>query len=422
MNQQLLHDEWEENIMDRATGEQNEKESARFNEHLASCASCTQEVRDYEFLARRLRAVEQEIVVPALSPALLALQQEIVQHRIQEEAHQIAEQTFARESKLHVIERPPDDELVARVQAGDRDAFVALYDRHADSLDRYLLQLTHDQADADDLVQATFTKCFQLLQRERNPFQFKPWLYTIARHVSLDYVRRKKKEPAGVALLDEELQADLEAGEMHEGTFAPPVMPSDQPYLSGSRTDERAIVREMIGAKDSEHWKACSKFVRYHVHAKAKGIPIDVYDDIAQEVLYKIRRGLPGYRFNCTLRVWVSIIIERTIIDMHRKLLSEVSKEVSFIDGSSESVHDDKEKSAEDIFMMSDEIRRGWEACLRYARTHANPSRNQLIIRKVIYEGETYAEAAKAAGCSEAIAGYVVREAQNYARKLREYS
>ena len=429
MNQQLLHDEWEENILARAAGELNDEESARFDEHLASCAACTQEVRDYEFLARRFRSVEQDVVVPALSPVLLAMQQEMVQHRIQEEAQQIAEQTFARESEKRAQEERSERELVELVQAGDRDAFAALYDRYAAGVHRYLLKLTHDREDADDLVQATFTTCLQYLERERRPFHFKPWLYAVARHVSLDYVRQKKKERVAVALLDAEYQADLEAGEGYERTSVPPVLPKDQPYLPGPGVDEQTVVREMLHNTDSEHWKACSNFVRHRVHAEAENIPIDAYDDVAQEVMYKVKRGLPGFRFTSSLKGWVNTIIEHTIIDMHRKVKSEASMQVPLIDPSGERVHEEVEepkrgeaKSAEDIFMLSDEVRAGWEACLEYARAHANPNRNQLIIWKVIYEGETYAEAALAAGCSEAIVGYVVRQAQSYARKLREYS
>jgi RNA polymerase sigma factor (sigma-70 family) len=200
-------------------------------------------------------------------------------------------------------------------------------------------------------------------------------------------------------------------------------MLDDQPYLLRPEMDERAIAREMMHDKDSEHWKACNNFVNHCVHAKATNIPIDYHEDIAQEVMYKIERGLPGFRCESTLKGWVNIIIERCIIDAHRKLQNEVPYASHLAISAHDSDPEGEEpgtseaKSAEDAFLINDEIRNGWAALLEYANTHANPIRNQLIIRMVIYEGRTYAEAAKAAGCSEPVVGYVVREAQRYARE-----
>jgi len=198
--------------MAKATGELSTEESALFGQHVESCASCAQELREYDFLARRLRSVEQDIVVPAPSQALLALQQEIAQYRIQEEAHQIVEQTFAQASKKRSVEEPPDGVLVELAQAGHQEAFAELYSRHADGVFKYLVDLTHNREDSHDLVQDTFLRCWEHLQGLREPSHFKPWLFTIARNVSRDYFRQKKKAVGIVSFLpDEELQTNLEA-------------------------------------------------------------------------------------------------------------------------------------------------------------------------------------------------------------------
>jgi RNA polymerase sigma factor (sigma-70 family) len=202
-------------------------------------------------------------------------------------------------------------------------------------------------------------------------------------------------------------------------------MPNEQPYLPRPGMDERAIAREMIRDKLSVHWEACSNFVNHCVNAKAKNIPIDYREDIAQEVMHKVKNGLPGFRFESTLKCWVNVIIERCIIDTRRRLRKEEITHVPLTDQTYESDREgegftrDEEKSAEDAFMINDKIRGGWIALLEYAHTHGNSIRNQLIIRMVIYEGRTYAEAAKVAGCTEPVVGYVVREAQRYARENR---
>jgi DNA-directed RNA polymerase specialized sigma24 family protein len=203
-------------------------------------------------------------------------------------------------------------------------------------------------------------------------------------------------------------------------------MPDDQPYLLRPGISEQVVAKEMMSDQHPEHWEACSSFVNHCVNAKARNIPIDHHEDIGQEVMYKVKRGLPSFRFESTLKGWVNIIIERCIIDAHRRLQNEESTHVLLIDQTNESDREgegfttSEVKSAEDAFMTNDEIRSGWAACVEYASTHANPDRNLLIIWMVIHKGKTYAEAARAAGCSEPVVGYVVREAQLYARRMRD--
>lgn len=99
MSQERLHNEWEEKSLARAAGELSAEESALFDQHVSTCMSCTHALQEYEFLVCRLRSVEKDIVIPAPSPALLALQQEIAQARIREEAQQVAEETLAQVQK-----------------------------------------------------------------------------------------------------------------------------------------------------------------------------------------------------------------------------------------------------------------------------------------------------------------------------------
>jgi len=51
-----------------------------------------------------------------------------------------------------------------------------------------------------------------------------------------------------------------------------------------------------------------------------------------------------------------------------------------------------------------------------YTYAHSNRERNSLILNLVILKGYSHAEAAIAAGCSAPVVGYIVREAQRFAR------
>lgn len=87
--------------------------------------------------------------------------------------------------------------LMARYQAGDAAAFDEIYRLTADSVEAFLRQWTSPSA-AKDLVQETYLRMLQARRSFRPELPFRPWLYSIARHVAQDarrtYARRWSKE------------------------------------------------------------------------------------------------------------------------------------------------------------------------------------------------------------------------------------
>lgn len=88
-----------------------------------------------------------------------------------------------------------DASLVARVAAGDRDAFEALYARHMVPLYRTALALTRRSAVAEDLLQETFLRAFRHLERIRlEPgASLRPWLHRILINLVYDRSARLKR-------------------------------------------------------------------------------------------------------------------------------------------------------------------------------------------------------------------------------------
>jgi RNA polymerase sigma factor (sigma-70 family) len=205
-------------------------------------------------------------------------------------------------------------------------------------------------------------------------------------------------------------------------------MPGEQPYLSEPGADEKSILEEMMRDQDSKHWEKCHEFVMVRVYAKTKDIPKYDQEDIIQEIMYKVTKYLPAFRFGCTFRTWLYQIIAHCISDKyrkdkHRNLRNEERLYFPSVgpldekDREGEELRAIEEKSAEEAFEISDEIRNGMIALLEYARTHSNPVRNRLIIQMVIFEGYTQVATAKTIGCDAGVVGYVIREAQRYARE-----
>ena len=82
--------------------------------------------------------------------------------------------------------------LVRCAKAGDDDAFDQLYRRHRLTLCAYITKMTHSYEDALQLTQEAFTTAWQNLQNLQTDASFKSWLYGIATHQTLDWLRRRR--------------------------------------------------------------------------------------------------------------------------------------------------------------------------------------------------------------------------------------
>lgn len=99
-----------------------------------------------------------------------------------------------------------DNQLVARVLAGDAAAFGGLYDAHAGRVKAFFLRSGAGDADAEDLTQESFTRAFKGLKTyDARKGQFLTWVGAIARNV----VRRHwglRKQPHA---MDPELAEEM---------------------------------------------------------------------------------------------------------------------------------------------------------------------------------------------------------------------
>jgi RNA polymerase sigma-70 factor (ECF subfamily) len=95
-----------------------------------------------------------------------------------------------------------DAEAVARVRAGDPDAFRILVERHARAVHRLACRMTGNAHDAEDVVQETFLRAFKRLDDFEARSQFGSWLHRIAANCSYDLLRARardnaRRQPAG---------------------------------------------------------------------------------------------------------------------------------------------------------------------------------------------------------------------------------
>jgi RNA polymerase sigma-70 factor, ECF subfamily len=90
----------------------------------------------------------------------------------------------------------PDAALMLRVKRGDRGAFEALVERYQRPILNLIYRMLGDPAEAEDLAQNTFVQVFRSAHRYRDAAKFSTWLYTIARNLCLNELRRRARHPA----------------------------------------------------------------------------------------------------------------------------------------------------------------------------------------------------------------------------------
>jgi RNA polymerase sigma-70 factor (ECF subfamily) len=85
---------------------------------------------------------------------------------------------------------------VARVLAGDVEAFAVLVDRHQGRIVGHLARLVGG-TDAEDLAQETFVRAYQALARYDGVHPFRGWLLVIASRLAANHAARIRPRPFG---------------------------------------------------------------------------------------------------------------------------------------------------------------------------------------------------------------------------------
>ena len=85
-----------------------------------------------------------------------------------------------------------DADLVVHARTGDEIAIRVLVQRHNRRLFRSARAIVRDDAEAEDIVQATYVHAFTHLTAFRNEAQLSTWLTRIALNEALGRVRRHR--------------------------------------------------------------------------------------------------------------------------------------------------------------------------------------------------------------------------------------
>ena len=124
-----------------------------------------------------------------------------------------------------------DQQLVERVQHGDKRAFDLLVLKYQHKILGLIVRFVHDTHEAQDVAQEAFVKAYRALGNFRGDSAFYTWLYRIAINTAKNYLVSRGRRPP-----DSDVSSD--DAEFYDGDHG----------LKDIESPERALLRDEIEA------------------------------------------------------------------------------------------------------------------------------------------------------------------------------
>src|ERR1700722_11688548 len=122
------------------------------------------------------------------------------------------------------IQPDPDAALMLRVKRGDRAAFTELVEKYKQPVMNFIFRTLRDETEAEDLAQNVFLQVYKSRDRYQRTAKFSTWLFTIARNLCLNEIRRRSRHPAESL---EETHADNEDQPQRQYEDRKIILPTD---------------------------------------------------------------------------------------------------------------------------------------------------------------------------------------------------
>ena len=97
-----------------------------------------------------------------------------------------------------------DAQLMLRVREGDETSFALLLERHRSPVVNFLHRMVQNRAVSEELAQEVFLRVYRSRESYEPTAKFTTWLFRIATHLALNWIRDGQKEKRNESL-DEQL-------------------------------------------------------------------------------------------------------------------------------------------------------------------------------------------------------------------------
>jgi RNA polymerase sigma-70 factor (ECF subfamily) len=115
-----------------------------------------------------------------------------------------------------MTERGVDQQLVARVQHGDKAAFDLLVRKYQHKIAKLVMRYVSDRAEAEDVTQEAFIKAWRAIKGFRGDSAFYTWLYRIAINTAKNYLVAQGRRPPGSDIDAEDAEVTSLGASLHD--------------------------------------------------------------------------------------------------------------------------------------------------------------------------------------------------------------
>jgi len=102
-----------------------------------------------------------------------------------------------------IVALEQDAQLMLRVRQGDESSFAMLLERHRRGVVNFLYRMVPNQAVSEELAQEVFLRVYRSRESYEPTAKFTTWLFRIATHLALNWIRDNKKEKNQESLSEE---------------------------------------------------------------------------------------------------------------------------------------------------------------------------------------------------------------------------
>jgi RNA polymerase sigma-70 factor, ECF subfamily len=99
-----------------------------------------------------------------------------------------------------------DAQLMLRVRQGDETSFALLLERHRSPVVNFLHRMVQNRAVSEELAQEVFLRVYRSRETYEPTAKFTTWLFRIATHLALNWIRDGKKEKSNESLNEEVME------------------------------------------------------------------------------------------------------------------------------------------------------------------------------------------------------------------------
>ena len=181
-----------------------------------------------------------------------------------------------------------ESQAIARaLQRRDPEFIGGLVSRYHYRLLRFLVYWTARREHAEDLVQETWLRVLERAGQYNGSLRFEPWLFSIARNLAIDHLRRQQR--AGLA---------APAAAEPEAAMDPPAPEGQSPFLAAARSEDAERVAAALASLEPIYREAL--LLRFQEElsleeiAHVAGAPVSTVSSRIQRGLVMLRSALGG--------------------------------------------------------------------------------------------------------------------------------